>query len=74
MLKTKLSCCEEGYDDEYQILKLDENNAYWKYIIGPNFDMKIPNLVKMVSVYLNMPKRRLVRSMHDHIVEGVLGV
>lgn len=56
MLKTKLSCCEEGYDDEYQILKLDENNAYWKYIIGPNFDMKIPNLVKMVSVYLNMPK------------------
>lgn len=45
MLKTELSCREEGYDDEYQILQLDENNGYWKNLIGPNFDEKIPNLV-----------------------------
>lgn len=63
---------EEGYSIDYELPQTEENYAYWEKLIGPDRDVLVEDLVRMVSDEAKMPGWRKLRLCLIIIVDGVL--
>lgn len=63
---------EEGYSIDYELPQTEENYTYWEKLIGPDRDLLVEDLVRMVSDEAEMPGWRKLRLCLIIIVDGVL--